>query len=55
MLAGWFWQSKFMSGANVLNVAYDDRCNLCDRTVTFVKAVDVFGRVELKPLSKNQD
>ncbi|HEX2839803.1 DCC1-like thiol-disulfide oxidoreductase family protein [Hyphomicrobium sp.] len=55
MLAGWFWQSKFMSGANVLNVAYDDRCNLCDRTVAFVKTVDVFGRVKLKPLSKNQD
>ncbi len=55
LLAGWFWQSKFMSGANVLNVAYDDRCNLCDRTVAFVKAVDVFGRVKLKPLSQNKD
>ncbi len=53
LLAGWFWQRGFMSGPNVLHVAYDDRCNLCDRTVTFVKAVDIFGRVALKPLSTN--
>jgi predicted DCC family thiol-disulfide oxidoreductase YuxK len=53
LLAGLFWTETFISGANRLQVAYDDRCNLCDRTVTFVKAVDLFRRVQLKPLSKN--
>ncbi|UIK07967.1 thiol-disulfide oxidoreductase DCC family protein [Neorhizobium galegae] len=52
-LAALFWTKTFISGANRLQVAYDDRCNLCDRTVTFVKAVDLFRRVHLKPLSKN--
>ncbi|MCQ1839319.1 thiol-disulfide oxidoreductase DCC family protein [Neorhizobium galegae] len=52
-LAALFWTKTFIRGANRLQVAYDDRCNLCDRTVTFVKAVDLFKRVHLKPLSKN--
>jgi predicted DCC family thiol-disulfide oxidoreductase YuxK len=54
LLAGWFWQSWLMTGPRTLHVAYDDRCNLCDRTVNFVKRVDMFGRVELRPLSKNE-
>ncbi|NEK52538.1 DUF393 domain-containing protein [Rhizobium leguminosarum] len=51
--AGLFWQRAFISGAKTLNVAYDDRCNLCDRTVNFIKATDIFNRVQLRPLSKN--
>lgn len=51
--AGLFWSKRFIHGAKTLQVAYDDRCNLCDNTVTFVKAVDLFRRVDLKPLSKN--
>ncbi len=53
--AALFWQKAFLGGPKTLQVAYDDRCNLCDRTVKFVKAVDVFNRVDLKPLSKNQE
>ncbi|MBY5869069.1 thiol-disulfide oxidoreductase DCC family protein [Rhizobium leguminosarum] len=52
--AALFWQKAFLVGPKTLQVAYDDRCNLCDRTVKFVKAVDVFNRVDLKPLSENQ-
>lgn len=51
--AGLFWQRAFISGAKSLDVAYDDRCNLCDRTVNFIKATDIFSRVQLRPLSKN--
>ncbi|WP_431323482.1 thiol-disulfide oxidoreductase DCC family protein [Rhizobium sp. YTU87027] len=51
--AGLFWQRSFISGPKRLQVAYDDRCNLCDRTVRFVKAIDLFRRVELRPLSTN--
>ena len=52
--AGLFWQKTFISGEKSLQVAYDDKCNLCDRTVQFVKVVDIFRRVELRPLSQNQ-
>lgn len=52
-LAGLFWERRFIKGPKTLLVAYDDRCNLCDRTVTFIKTVDIFNRVELRPLSKN--
>lgn len=51
--AGLFWQKAFISGPKTLHVAYDDRCNLCDNTVRFVKFVDIFQRVELRPLSQN--
>jgi len=53
MFAGLFWERRFIAPQGSLQVAYDDRCNLCDRTVQFVKAVDVFRRVELRPLSRN--
>jgi len=53
--AALFWQRAFLGGPKTFQVAYDDRCNLCDRTVKFVKAVDVFNRVDLKPLSKNHE
>nr|CAD6411212.1 hypothetical protein REQ54_00849 [Rhizobium sp. Q54] len=51
--AALFWQKAFIGGPKSIQVAYDDRCNLCDRTVAFIKAVDIFNRVDLKPLSKN--
>lgn len=55
MFAGIFWSKTFIAGPKSLQVAYDDRCNLCDRTVRFVKGVDLFNRVELKPLSQNSE
>jgi len=53
--AGLFWQRAFISGSKTLDVAYDDRCNLCDRTVNFIKIADIFRRVQLRPLSKSTD
>lgn len=55
MFAALFWNRAWMLGPRTLQVAYDDRCNLCDRTVTFVRTVDVFRRVELRPLTKNRE
>ncbi|WP_159947169.1 DCC1-like thiol-disulfide oxidoreductase family protein [Rhizobium sp. 18065] len=52
--AALFWSRAFLAGGNRLQVAYDDRCNLCDRTIQFIKFVDVFGRVQMRPLSKNE-
>ncbi len=51
--AALFWQRALITGSKTLKVAYDDRCNLCDRTVNFIKMTDIFRRVELRPLSKN--
>jgi predicted DCC family thiol-disulfide oxidoreductase YuxK len=53
LLAAWFWRTPFIAGARSIDVFYDDRCNLCDRTIRFVQAVDWFGRVCLRPASKN--
>lgn len=53
-LAALFWEKRFILAPKTLHVAYDDRCNLCDRTVQFIKLVDFFRRVELRPLSQNE-
>jgi predicted DCC family thiol-disulfide oxidoreductase YuxK len=50
-----FWEKRFIAGSKSLHIAYDDRCNLCDRTVQFIKYADIFQRIELRPLSKNID
>lgn len=55
-----FWAGLFIGPALLgrngdLNVAYDDRCNLCDRTVNFIRRIDLFGRVALRPVSQNKD
>ncbi|BCF98059.1 hypothetical protein PPGU19_026280 [Paraburkholderia sp. PGU19] len=36
-----------------VTVFFDDRCNLCDRTVRTISFVDVFRLIEFAPLSKN--
>ena len=48
-----FWSYVGMRNDNCMDVLYDDRCNLCDRTVQLVTILDIFGRIRLKPLSKN--
>lgn len=55
MFAALFWEKTFIQNPGSLQVAYDDRCNLCDRTVTTIKWLDVFRRVELRPVSKNKE
>lgn len=48
-----FWSSWMMTPQRTTNVLFDDRCNLCDRTVKTIGFIDVFRRVEFRPLSKN--
>jgi predicted DCC family thiol-disulfide oxidoreductase YuxK len=48
-----FWEKSFITGQGRFEIAYDDRCNLCDATVTFIKRVDVFRTIELLPISKS--
>lgn len=49
-----FWSVSGLGRRQPLEVLYDDRCNLCDRTVQAVTLLDVFGRSNLRPLSKNK-
>jgi predicted DCC family thiol-disulfide oxidoreductase YuxK len=49
-----FWSVSGLDRRQPLEVLYDDRCNLCDRTVQAFTLLDVFGRVNLRPLSKNK-
>lgn len=48
-----FWNYKFINSKKIVNVAYDDKCNLCDGTVRFLKFLDLFSIIKLRPLSKN--
>lgn len=52
--AALFWGSVGVSRSSRLLVFFDDRCNLCDRTVQVVSALDVFGVVRLMPASRHQ-
>ena len=40
---------------SALDLFYDDRCNLCDRTVRILHRLDIFGVLRFKPLSRNAD
>jgi predicted DCC family thiol-disulfide oxidoreductase YuxK len=46
-----FWTSAIINGQRSFALCYDDRCRLCDRTVNFLRRMDIFKRIELKPLS----
>jgi predicted DCC family thiol-disulfide oxidoreductase YuxK len=50
-----FWPQWGVDSSKKLLLFYDDKCNLCDRTVQFVRRVDFFDRVSLTPVSKNHD
>lgn len=52
--AGLFWSRTGIGQLGRFAIAFDDTCNLCDRTVRFVRIVDVFERTQLKPASKNK-
>ena len=56
------WGMLFWSklGLNIdrkadIEIFYDDRCNLCDRTVRSVRMVDLFSVTNFSPLSLNKD
>lgn len=61
---GWyelaFWFMLFACGKPFgsrsgpeLAILFDDRCNLCDRTVKTLARVDIFGRLEFRPIRRN--
>lgn len=49
-----FWSFAGMDRKQTLEVLYDDRCNLCDKTVQAITLLDIFGRINLRPLSQNK-
>jgi predicted DCC family thiol-disulfide oxidoreductase YuxK len=55
--AALFWQRAWLNadGRATLELLYDDRCNLCDRTVRFLSRADLFGVVSFRPLSRNPE
>ena len=51
-----FWPTGWgLKGLKEIHIYYDDKCNLCDKTLRFFCYVDIFNCIETKPLSKNQD
>lgn len=52
-----FWQGAWLNadGRATIELLYDDRCNLCDRTVRFLSRADLFGIVSFRPLSRHQE
>lgn len=50
-----FWSCVGISQKQSLLVFYDDRCNLCDRTVKIITFLDIFKRISLKPISINKE
>lgn len=46
-----FWSKFGVSQVEAFEVAFDDKCNLCDKTVKVVRVFDIFDRVKLLPLS----
>ncbi len=50
-----FWSHALIDGRSrhALMIFFDDRCNLCDRTVKILGWLDLFHRLEFKPLSRN--
>jgi len=53
--AALFWSKVGIFNGEKVKVFYDDKCNLCDKTIRFICFVDVFDIVKLKPISKNND
>lgn len=53
--AALFWTAKGIKHPQSYLVAYDDKCNLCDKTVKLIRFTDVFDRVKLMPVSQRID
>ncbi|AZO76315.1 MULTISPECIES: DUF393 domain-containing protein [unclassified Bosea (in: a-proteobacteria)] len=50
-----FFPAQWLVGRKPLSLAilFDDRCNLCDRTVRFLALIDIFGQCEFRPIRRN--
>jgi predicted DCC family thiol-disulfide oxidoreductase YuxK len=51
-----FWRSFGVNAQDraALDVICDDRCNLCDRTVRFIRGFDLFRVARFRPVSDNK-
>jgi len=49
-----FWPSKWgLKGSKSIFIFYDDKCNLCDKTLQFFCFVDIFSNIKPMPASLN--
>lgn len=48
-----FWSSWMIIPKRTIKVLFDDRCNLCGKTVRTIGALDLFRRIDFRPLSQN--
>jgi len=49
-----FWPTSWgLKGSKSIFIFYDDKCNLCDRTLQFFCFVDIFSIIKPKPASLN--
>lgn len=53
--AGLFWVGAGLVSKSKLLLFYDDKCNLCDKTVQIVTHLDLFNQVRLMPVSQNAE
>jgi predicted DCC family thiol-disulfide oxidoreductase YuxK len=51
--AGLFWVTLGLNSRSKLLLFYDDKCNLCDKTVQIITTLDVFNQVWLMPISSS--
>lgn len=50
-----FWSKRGLETSKKLSVFFDDKCSLCDKTVQIIMLLDIFGRINLKPISVNNE
>jgi predicted DCC family thiol-disulfide oxidoreductase YuxK len=55
LLAAWFWTNIGIKSNTKILLFFDDKCNICDRTVQIITYLDIFNRIKLMPVSKNID
>lgn len=48
-----FWPAIGVQSKSKLLLFYDDKCNMCDKTVQIITYLDVFDRIRLMPVSQN--
>jgi predicted DCC family thiol-disulfide oxidoreductase YuxK len=53
--AALFWSNKGINNKDTLLIFYDDKCNLCDKTIQVITVLDFFKQIELKPISTNSE
>lgn len=50
-----FWPKFGVDSQSKLLLFYDDKCNMCDKTVQIVTRLDVFNRIRLMPVSQSTE